>query len=155
VDPAAGDRFVVVATEELHWLDAAARHMVDELTRADRRDRRGPLDDPDGRKLPIAAPRLGQGGELVGLVELAFTDGPPRISRCSALEAMTAVIPQAVRFVLDDPAIHRREVEALARLVEKTPCFRLERPRDLALLSASCDLVLSLLDTLQATRRDT
>lgn len=148
IDPSA-DAFAVTPVEECHWLDAAAQRAVCDLGGA-----WAPGDVTEEGKRPLGAPRVGGGGRLVAFVDLAFTDGPARVTRVSSLEAMAVLVPQAVRFVLDDPAVNRREVDTLARLVDTVPVFRLERPRDLALLSDSCDLVLNLLRELPAASSD-
>jgi hypothetical protein len=145
--------FVVTALEQLHWLDAAARHAVDQLNKGEAIATEV-LEDYGG-KLPVSATRVGQQGELVALVDLAFADGPPRLVRATPLEAMTALVPQSVRFLLDDPAVHRREIDALGFLIDTVPVFRLERPRSLALLCDSCDLVLDLLRRPDAATSDT
>lgn len=143
--------FSVSALEAMHWLD---RDALAAVAREEGRETSGRRFASDGAahiregrygKSPIPAPRVGTGGRLDAIVDLAFFDGPVRLVRTTPLEAMAALVPQAVRFVLDDPIAHRRELDALGELVETVPVFRLERPRDLSLLPASCDRVLDLL----------
>ncbi|HVM69360.1 MAG TPA: hypothetical protein VM204_05935 [Gaiellaceae bacterium] len=142
---AAPEGYVVTALEEHHWLDAAARHAVSRMTSGEGAGEDVADGDRQQGKRAVTASRLGRRGVLRAIVDLAFAEGPARIVRASGLEAMAALVPQAVRFVLDDPAVHRKEIESLGRLVEAVPVFRLERPRSLALLPESCDLVFSLL----------
>lgn len=146
-----GHGYVVSALEEMHFLDADARYAVGMLGGESAGSGRAPAAHEG--KAAVHALRTQPRAELVALVELAFTDGPPSVARATPIEAMNAVVPQAVRFVLDDPAVHRRELDELGRLIETVPTFRLERPRNLALLSASCDLVAALgLDSARADR---
>lgn len=143
--------FLVTALEAMHWLDQPALAAV---VREGQREASGrrfasaeavhTREDPRG-KSPIAALRVGTVGRVVAVVDLVFRDGPVLLVRSTPLEAIAALVPQAVRFVLDDPTVHRRELDALGELVERVPVFRLERPRDLALLSESCDRVFDLL----------
>jgi hypothetical protein len=143
---AAQKRFVLVGLEEMHWLDAAARRAIFESGSFTER-----TDESDRDKRPIAAPSSTAHSELVAIVDLVFVEAPPRLVRVGALDAMSALVPQAVRFLLDDPAVNRRELEALGHMVDHVPMFRLERPRSLALLTKSCDLVHDLLLSFQTT----
>lgn len=148
-----GASYVVRALERLHWLDAAARRALGDLNNdvecpvSSGARVAGDVDLEGGypAKAPIAAARVGAHGELVAFVDLVFTDGPTRLVRSSPLEAMAALVPQAVRFVLDDPDVQKRELEALGTLVDVVPVLRLERPRDLSFLSDSCERVRELL----------
>ncbi len=142
-EPALGGQFVprwaVLPAERDHWLDEAARAAVG-------------LDAPGHAvtvpgKAPVAAARSGSGATaLHGFVALVFSDVPaPRWTRLRDVDAIAMLVPQAVRFVLDDPAAQRRELDRLAMLVETVPVYRLERSRDLAQLDATGALVDNLL----------
>jgi hypothetical protein len=124
--------------ERDHWLDAYAR----EATGGG-----GPPATSDEGKAPVRAARVGEAtAPLRALVELAFTDvAEPRLVARGPMDAMASLVPQVVRFVLDEPEPHRRELEALADLVARVPSFRLERPRRLDRLARSRELVRQLL----------
>lgn len=135
--PSAGT-YVVSAVESNHWLDAPARRAL--LADASNLDADG--------KIPVRAPRVGSGSAaLVAIVELVFHDDErPRLTAvASGMEAMGALVPQAVRFVLDEPDLQRRELEALADLIEHVPVYRLERPKRLDMLGVAHPLLLDLL----------
>lgn len=128
--------YVVSPVESNHWLDLPARRAV-----------LGTASDGEG-KTPVRAARVGsRSAALVAIVELAFFEGEtPRLTVVgSGMEAIGALVPQAVRFVLDEPDLQRRELEALADLVERVPVYRLERPRGLDKLELAHPLLLQLL----------
>lgn len=148
IDPALVHGYEARPFEELHWLDANARRAITGMTRgaAGIDVNQGSADaTTKNDKSPVPAARTSSGGRIVAFVDLVFADGPVRLLRTSPLEAMSALVPQVVRFVLDDPEVHRKELDALGRLVDEVPVFRLERPRRLAVLSESCDRIFSLL----------
>jgi ABC-type uncharacterized transport system YnjBCD ATPase subunit len=128
-------RWVVLPAESDHWLDEPARsavglHVPAHVVGA-------------GGKAPVAAARSAVGGAaLRGFVALVFSDiTAPRWTRLRDVDAIATLVPQTVRFVLDDPAAQRRELDRLAALVETVPVYRLERSRDLAQLDATGALV--------------
>lgn len=131
------NRWVVLAAERDHWLDDAAQRAIGLCPRA-ARDGTGSVG-----KIPVRSEHAGSGrARLHALVALAFTDvAAPRLTRLHGVEALAALVPQAVRFVLDEPALQRRELDELGALVETVPVFRLERARDLAQLDETGLLV--------------
>ena len=128
-------RWVVLPAEGDHWLDEAARFAVGLDLPAHANGVRG--------KAPVAAARSDSGAAaLHGFVALVFSDVPaPRCTRLRDVDAIATLVPQTVRFVLDDPAAQRRELDRLAALVETVPVYQLERSRDLAQLDATGALV--------------
>ncbi len=126
-----GDRFVVVALEDQHWLDAPAAHALGR-----------PSDFGDAK---IALPSLRSDvkqAPLALLVHLAFTEtDAPRLVPVLGLEAIAGLLAQLTRFVVDEPAVARRELASLADLVDRTPVVRLDRPRELALLRPTAELI--------------
>lgn len=135
--PTAGT-YVIAPVERNHWLDAPARAAVNKVSDAG---------DGDAKR-PLAALRVGTStAQVVAIVDLAF--GNDATSRVHALgrgvEAIAALLPQAVRFVVDEPELQRRELDALATLVEHVPVHRLVRPRRLDLLENAHPLLLDLL----------
>lgn len=124
--------YSITASEVDHWLDGPSRVAL------------GLANDGAG-KLPVRCDRpASHDARLVMFVDLAFDDGAsvPRLGPLHGLEAVACLVPQVVRFVLDEPELHRRELESLMNLVDRVPVLRLERPRRLDLLDAALDLVL-------------
>jgi hypothetical protein len=126
------DAFVVEPLEANHWIDVDARRALG-------------LPPGDAGKAPIAATRLGPPSMLVAAVELSYAEGPPRLARLAGVDAMQVLVPQVVRFVLDEPDVQRRELAQLATLVGAVPLYRLGRARDLARLDEGAELVESLI----------
>jgi hypothetical protein len=128
---------VVTPLERDHFLDAESIRAV-----------MGDDAEISGKQM-VPARSVGQSAtRLVAFVDLAFVEaGEPRIRRIAGLEALAALVPQAVRFILDEPERHSRELDALAGLVDTVAMFRLERPRGLERLSATTNLIVSLLQT--------
>lgn len=126
-----GDHFVVTALEEQHWLDAPAARALGR-----------PSDFGDAKVgLPSLRSDVKQ-APLALLVHLAFTDtGPPRLVPLLGLEAVSGLLAQLTRFVVDEPAVARRDLASLADLVDRTPVVRLDRPRELALLLPTAQLI--------------
>jgi hypothetical protein len=136
-DAAAIDRtpsgWSVAPFEEAHWLDADSRASVGL-----------PSANASGhQKTRVPARRVARAAALArSIVVLAFAPVErPRLVQLSGVDAVAALVPLVMRFVVDDPGLQRRELDALSDLVASVPIFRLERPRDLACLDAACDLV--------------
>lgn len=138
IDPGEEHGWQVTAVERDHWLDDTARAAVGGTHGAGAELSTG--------KRPMRASRPGSGRAPLGaFVELVFADSDgPRLTRLRGVEALAALVPQAVRFVLDEPALYRSELDRLAELVELVDVFRLERPRSLAHLDAAGALVQNL-----------
>ena len=118
------DAFHVVAVEESHWLDAASARAL------------GRPDD-FGDKVPLVPLRVeGKGAPLALIVHLVFSDTleEARLVPVVGLEAIAGLLSQLTRFVVDDPKVARRDLAALADVVDQTRVVRLERPRRLELL---------------------
>lgn len=134
--------YVLSPVERNHWLDAPARQA---LRAAQSLPGGGDVGED---KRPVAAPQVGSASApLVAIVDLAFGDDEtPRLTAVGrGIDAIAALVPQAVRFVVDEPELQRRELEALAELVERVPVYRLVRPRRLDLLEQAHPLLLDLL----------
>lgn len=131
------DAYFVEPFESNHWLDEAARLALGHASAGD-------------WKLGIPGRVADAPGMLVAIVALQYADSESRealsMHRVSGgLEAMALLVPQTVRFILDEPEAQRREFEQLGDLVANVPFFCLERPRDLTRLDASTAAVLTLL----------
>lgn len=126
-----GGSFDVIALERAHWLDAAAARALgrpsdfreDKIALAPRRS--------DVTRAPLAM-----------IAHLAFSkSGEPRLIPVVGLDAVSGLLAQLTRFVVDEPEVARRDLSSLAELVDRTPVVRLERPRRLDLLRATADVV--------------
>ena len=137
IDPAGEHRWSVSAVEPDHWLDGDARRALGVAA---------PDAEETSAKRPTRSARPGTGSApLAAFVELVFADiAAPRLVRLRGLEALAALVPQAVRFVLDEPALYRSELDRLSELVEFVDVFRLERPPVLAHLDVTGRLVQNL-----------
>lgn len=83
---------------------------------------------------------------LRGLVSLVFEENrPPELGRLHDVTALAAVVPNVVRFVLDDPQRNLREFESVTRLIAAVPVYRFSRPRELAELGAASQWIDSIL----------
>lgn len=128
--------YSVLPLERNHWLEASARvalgHQVPSST----------------IKEPVSARNVGSGGApLVAFVELRFGDADaaaPTVHRLQGLEALAKLMPQIVRFVIDEPDLQRRELDAILGLVGRVPMTSIERPRRFELLDTTADLVFDL-----------
>jgi hypothetical protein len=124
--------FEVVALHEDHWLDAAAAREI------------GRSHDAADTKRPISPRRIDVARAPLALIaHLAFTASAsgPKLEPVSGVEAVAGLLSQLTRLVVDDPVIARRDLAALADLVEQTPVVRLERARAFGLLRPTCALV--------------
>jgi hypothetical protein len=133
----------VTALERMHWIDADAR-------RALGRREEPPEQRPWRGKWPSPADTAGAGRvRVAAIVDLAFDDdgsaAAPTLERTANVDALAALVPQAVRFAIDEGERHKRELEMLLRLVTDVPTYRLVRRRDFALLGNTVDALLSLL----------
>lgn len=131
LERASSSEWTVKSLEQEHWLDAAARRAVlgDETTYAN--------------KEPIPAARVGTADvPLAVVVDLAWGDvEEPYLVRQKGVAALGCVLPLVVRFVLDDPEAHRRELDQLHGLVATVPIVRLVRPQNLRYLRETSRLV--------------
>jgi hypothetical protein len=129
------DRWWIGPAESEHWLDGPARRALGL-----------PADGPDAtEKSPVPATRFGDAmATLTLLVDLVFGDvRAPELTPLSELEAVAQLVPQVARFVLDEPEVHRRELDVLGRIVHRVPMVRLTRPREYDALPATIDLIVA------------
>ena len=126
--------YAVAPSEVNHWLDRSARLHLD--VSGEDAETKAPVRATRAAAAPVA---------LSCFVDLAFDDGlpAPTLTRLAGMRALACLVPQVVRFVLDEPPLHRLELEALARLVDHVPVFRLLRPRDFDHLGATADLLVA------------
>lgn len=131
------DVWRAVPLERDHWLDDDARRAVGIV-----RD-----DVGLGFKAPIAAGAVATSPMDIGAIAvLEWGDvAEPRRTRLEGVEAMAALLPLLVRFVIDEPELQRRELDLVADLVARVPIVRLERPRALDALPATVDAIVALL----------
>ena len=134
IDPPASAP-VITRLETHHWL---VRESVEALGLASD----APDSDPADLKYPVEAERLAVGSApLSAIVHLAFGGDAPRLERLGAADAAGVIIPQVVRFVIDEPEVQRRELDSIFELVQRVPIYRLVRPRDTRLLLSTVALL--------------
>jgi len=94
---------------------------------------------PRSRKERITAPSLARAGApLAAVVALAFADiETPIVSPIRGEAAFTVINEAYVRFVVDDVAVHLRDLELISTLVAAVPVVRLTRPRSLRALEST------------------
>lgn len=129
-----GDGFQVIALEDRHWLDDASARA---------------LGRPDqfADKVPHEARRADvKSARAVLIVHLAFseTSEDARFVDVVGLDAIAGLLSQLTRFVVDDGVVAKRDLAALADLVERTRVVRLERPRRLDLLEKTTAAIVAL-----------
>ncbi len=126
-----GDGYAVIGLEERHWLDAPAAGAL------------GRPNDFAAEKAPLVPRRADLASAPLALIaHLEFVDeGEPRLVPVRGLDAVTGLLAQLTRFVVDDPELARRDLGSLADLVEKVAIARLVRPRRFDLLPATAQLV--------------
>lgn len=137
MDSSGDGRWSVFPTETDHWLDADARRALGFSGMEEMRE---------GKWATRAAFVGSEAIELVAVVELAF-DAAEKASlvRTRGLNALASLVPQTVRFALDDEERHKKELAMLSQLLTDVPTYRLERPRDLHRLNESVALIRGLL----------
>ncbi len=130
-----GDSFDVLALDESHWLDVPAARAVGRSAGGPFREGKAPFE-----RRPRAADRV----PLARVVTLAFDgreDSLIRLEAVSGCDAVAALLSQLTRFVVDEPHVARRDIDALAELIDQTPVLRFHRPRKLDLLAATARFV--------------
>ena len=131
------DVWNAVPLERDHWLDDDARRAVGVS---------GPTAGV-GYKAPERARAVATSPIPVGAVavlEWAEVERP-RCVRIHGMEAMAALLPLIVRFVVDEPELQRRELDLISDLVTRVPIVRLVRPRALGALPETVDAIITTL----------
>lgn len=116
------DPWVVVPTEEKHFLDGSAMNAL-------KADESG---DRLGRKAGVVALRSATTPSALGaIVRLTFDDEVegPRLRQLDTVDAVASLIPHIIRFAIDEPERHRVELDVLTKLATETRFFELIRPR--------------------------
>ncbi len=119
------DAVRLVPTETVSWLLPDAQRAVGAMV-------------GEG-KHPIAAPALAEPAPLAAIVVPTFHEGAGAVTleRLRGAAVLSALVPCVVRFVIDDPRVHMRELDQLERVVRSVPVYGLSRPRDLARIGES------------------
>lgn len=138
------ERDEVLPLEHECWLTAEAAALFGHAVMTE--DEKQPVAvaaTESSRALPATPLDLPVGGvPLVAIVHLDFVpDVRPCLQRVFGLDAVAGVIPQVTRFIVDDPAVARRDLALLGDVVERTPVYRLQRPLDLEHLDEAARLV--------------
>lgn len=129
-----GDSYEVLAVEEKHWLDREAAGAL------------GRPNDFGDDKVPLDARRADvRHARLALIAHLAFSNATerPRLVPLVGLDAVGGLLSQLTRFVVDDPAVARRDLCSLSDLVNRTRIARLDRPRRLEMLRETAAMVAS------------
>ena len=110
-------------TESIGWLDAAARTALR-------------LPHGDGKSPAKPARIATTGSPLRKIVRLAF-GAEIRVTRLKGTET-AAVLGQAmIRFVVDEPDVHRADMDRLASMLSRVSVMELTRPRGFEYLDAT------------------
>ena len=136
-----GPPWTVVPLEVDHWLDDASRRALGIETPLAARGDEG--EHVEESKRPFSTRPATHPVRLVAILELAFDEGEIAIEPLGLLDAMALLVPQTLRFVVDEPDAQRRELDALAALVQAVPCFRLRRPCRMSVIERVADVVAS------------
>ena len=123
---------VATPKERDHWLTPASQDVLG-LAAA----HEGP------KKVRVAARRSAEGAvRLAAMVALVWDDdvATPRLERLRGQRAIAAVVPSLVRFVIDDPVEHVRELDRIETLLRSAPLFELRRRRDFSTLREQADV---------------
>jgi hypothetical protein len=131
-----GDPPRVLPTETDHWLDEGARQALGLAGTPARRDKAAIV-----ASMPAPAPR--RIAHIVTL-EWGHDTGVTGIETLRGTAAMAAMLPHVVRFVLDDPATQRRELDALHAIVARVPVHVVRRERSFAALGEAVDALRAL-----------
>lgn len=129
ITPRAGALFAT-ATEREHWLVPASRSALG-------------LAQTTAGKTAVSAPRVAhEEVRVTALVALVWDDAAsePRLERLRGQRAIAAVVPSWVRFVIDDPAEHVRELDRIEALLGGAPLFELRRRKDFATLALQAEV---------------
>lgn len=125
--------FEVLSLEENYWLDVASRTAL------------GFAEVSTREKIPVPAIAARQSVPLRAIAQLVFREvDEPRARVLEGIEAIAVLLPQVLRFVLDEPAHQRRELETLAHLVGSVSVVRIERGRRFDQLEKAADLLATL-----------
>jgi hypothetical protein len=124
------ERWFIAPVETDHWLDAGARHALG-------------IGEAGEGKAPIASERPAAGlAELALFVDLVWGDvSAPVAKPLDSVEAIAQLVPQVARFVLDEADVTRRELDTLARIVDRVPMIRVTRPKEYDAIPATVDLI--------------
>jgi hypothetical protein len=128
---AVGEGYVVVPSEEEHWLDGPASRALGKHTTSE-------------AKAPVACANVaGDGASVALFVDLVFDDrlSAPILTPVSGIDAVASLVPQLVRFVVDESDAFRRELDDVSNIIQRVSVVRVERPRSLDLLDSALDLV--------------
>jgi hypothetical protein len=102
-----------------------------------------------GEKSPASPTRVaGQPKPLAAVVTLAYGDDID-LRPLSGSEAAAVLATAMIRFVLDEPEVHRTDMNRLADLAQRVSVFQLTRPRGLEHMDAT----IARLDELSASLR--
>jgi len=126
------DAVLAVPTEKEHWLEAGALAAL------------GVATEQTGGKAPLVAERVASAPSVIAAAFALALDAEvpaPVTRRLRGREAVAVVVPCLVRFVLDEPEEHIRELALVAELLGRVPLYELRAPRDFRALPATATIV--------------
>ncbi len=86
-------------------------------------------------KRAVAPLRLAGPSRLTAILVPEFReDSAVVLTRARGVAMLSALVPAVVRFIIDEPRVHLREMEQLTKLTNAVPMYVLARPRELASL---------------------
>jgi hypothetical protein len=129
------DPWAVLPSEEQHFLheDAVIALGIDDAR------------DFGGKKTAVKARSADEPCPLRAIVRLVFDDTREvaEIRKLTPVEAMAAMVPQTIRFAIDEPGRQLSEMDRLMDLARDTPTFELVRRRCFTQLERTIDLVVN------------
>jgi len=119
----AKERPLVEPTETDHWLTAGSLAAVGLETPSEIDEGKAPVPGTAVATVPM---------DLRAMFALVLEEGAPArptVTRLRGHRAMAVLLPCLVRFVIDEPAAQRDEVERIADLLEHVPLYELRADR--------------------------
>lgn len=125
------DGAFVIPLERTHFLDDPAARALG----------LGSTVDSSGKTPIVAREVANYAVPLCAMLWLGFDDrlDEPRLQRVESIDALGMIIPQTVRFAIDEPERNRLEMERLMTLVGTIPSYSLIRSRRFDQLDATLD----------------
>lgn len=130
-----GAPVLALPMEATHWLDGESRTTLG-LTSDSLHDVKGPVDASDPMRVAAT---------VSAFIVLGWKDDSSaremELRRLEGTAALAGLLPNLVRFAIDDPDLHRLELRRLELILAHTPILSLERRWDFALLGPTLDAI--------------
>lgn len=131
-----GAVWTIAPTERTHFLDGAAVQALGYDI-----EREGHLSTS---KVSLPPSSTAQSSvELHAIFRLVFDSqcAEPQLRRLRPIEAFAELVPQTIRFAIDETERMKREVDLLTTLAANVATFELRRPRDFGCLEKAVEIV--------------